>query len=90
MGAKFPRAVKLYLLILSGTKNRKRPYFISPSQVATIQENSAVGTFVHVVRAEIRGETSKVQTKILQYNITGGNEERTFDIGKETGKRTSM
>jgi hypothetical protein len=85
-GAKFPRTARLYLLVLPLEGNQRRPYFLTPSQVATVQENSAIGTFVAVIRAEFRGKTSHVESKTFQYNISGGNKNGKFAIGKETGK----
>lgn len=86
-GAKFPRTARVYVLILPYEENTKRPHFLAPSQTAMVQENSASGTFVAVIRAEFRGKLPNAETKKFKYKITGGNTGGEFAIGEETGKR---
>lgn len=85
-GAKFPRTALLYVLILPHEQNTKRPHFLTPSQTAMVQENSASGTFVAVIRAEFRGKLPNAESKMFKYKITGGNTGGEFAIGEETGK----
>lgn len=82
--AKFPRFAKMYLLIVAGSRNQKRPYFLTPSQKAVIQENSDRGSFVAAIKAEFKGRYSTDENNVFEYSINGGNENR-FSIGKDTG-----
>lgn len=83
--AKFPRFAHMYLLVIAGSRDQKRPYFLTPSLKGNLQENSDKGSFVAAIKAEFKGKLSTEKTGIFEYSINGGNEDRSFSIGKETG-----
>ena len=76
-----------FLLIRLRNSRQKRPFFFSPRQVISVRENSAMGTFVALVRAKVRGRASRNELSAeLGYFISGGNDGGKFKLNSTSGR----